>query len=68
MNKQIVCHLCNSKVILKSETMKLNSNNVIIKDSYYYRCLKCKNEFSTSEQMKELELDIKNLYKYNLYI
>jgi len=52
--KEIKCHLCKGKAVLRSREMKFNNGDITFKDSPYYECSKCKEEFATSEQMYEL--------------
>jgi len=54
----IECHLCGGKTILKFEDLKLAEGKIIIKDSPYFECTKCKEEFATPEQMNELSEQI----------
>jgi len=58
MEKEINCHLCKGKAELKFEELLLDNGKIIIKDSPYYKCKKCKEEFSTSEQMHLLSKQI----------
>ena len=62
MEKEIECHLCKGKAVLKFEDLKLGKGKITIKDSPYYRCSKCKQEYVTGKQMKETERQI-NLLK-----
>ena len=48
------CPVCRSSSKLKHEDLKLLDGKMIIKDSPYYKCTKCGEEFATSEQMQEL--------------
>ena len=52
------CPICGSKSKLKYEDLKLLGGKMIIKDSPYYECKKCGEEFATSEQMQELSDEI----------
>lgn len=54
MEKEIKCHLCGGKAILKFEELKLNEGKFVIKESPYYACQKCREEFATGDQMREL--------------
>lgn len=58
MEKEIKCHLCKGNAVLEFEELKLANGKIILKDSPYYKCLSCKEEFATDEQMKELDLQI----------
>ncbi|MFH1588771.1 MAG: hypothetical protein ABIA76_05535 [Candidatus Diapherotrites archaeon] len=64
MEKEIKCHLCNGKAILKFEELKLDEGKIIIKDSPFYECIKCKEKFSTSEQMQELSNQINSKFVF----
>lgn len=54
MEKQAKCYLCNGKAVLKFEDLELDEGKIIVKNSPYYKCLKCREEFAASEQMQEL--------------
>jgi DNA-directed RNA polymerase subunit RPC12/RpoP len=62
--KEIKCHLCGGKAVLKFEELELANGKVVIKDSPYYSCKKCKEEFSTSEQMQKLSNTINPLFSF----
>ena len=64
MEKEIKCHLCEGKAVLKFEELKLDNGRITIKDSPYYKCLKCKEEFATSEQMHELSNEINSKFVF----
>ncbi|MDO8647930.1 MAG: AbrB/MazE/SpoVT family DNA-binding domain-containing protein [Candidatus Diapherotrites archaeon] len=64
MEKEIKCHLCGGNSILKFEELALNEGKLIIKDSPYYKCLKCGESFSTSEQMQELSEQINTKFSF----
>jgi len=64
MEKKIECHLCKGKAVLEFEDLKLSEGKIIIKDSPYYKCLKCKEEFATSEQMHELSDQINTKFVF----
>ena len=48
------CPICRSSSRLMHEDLKLLGGKVVIKNSPYYKCKKCGEEFATSEQMQEL--------------
>lgn len=52
--KEIICHLCGGKALLRFEELPLMDGKAIICESPYYSCQKCKEEFSTSKHMQEL--------------
>jgi DNA-directed RNA polymerase subunit RPC12/RpoP len=54
VQKEINCHFCGGKTVLKFEDLELADGEIVIRDSLYYSCKKCKEEFSTSEQMQGL--------------
>ena len=58
MEKEISCHLCKGEAELKFEELKLDEGKITIKDSPYYKCKSCGEEFATAEQMKELDEQI----------
>jgi hypothetical protein len=64
MEKKIKCHLCNGTAVLKFEDLKLDEGRIIIKDSPYYECTKCKEQFSSSEQMQELSDQINSKFVF----
>ncbi len=63
--REIECHLCGGKAILKSEDLKLAEGKIVIKGSPYYQCTKCKEEFATSEQMLELSEQINTKFIFH---
>jgi len=65
MEQEINCHLCSGKAILKFEEFELDNGKIVIKDSPYYKCSECKEEFSTSEQMNELSDQINNKFVFS---
>lgn len=62
MDKQIEC-FCGGKAFLKTRNLRLKENSMTIKDTHYYKCRKCGDNFSTSEQMHELDAKIRVLRK-----
>jgi len=64
MEKEIKCHLCNGKAELKFEEMELDNGRILIRDSPYYKCKKCREEFATSEQMQELSDQINTKFVF----
>lgn len=62
---EIKCHLCNGKAELRHETLSLCKGKITIKDSPYYKCRKCGEEFSTSEQMQELSGQINTRFAFS---
>ncbi len=64
MEKEIKCHLCRGKAKLKFEELKLDNGRIVIKDSPYYKCNKCGEEFATSEQMQELSEQINTKFVF----
>ena len=68
MEEKIKCHLCGGKAELKYENFKLDNGRITINDSPYYKCTKCKGEFSTSEQMHELSDLINNKFVFQRLI
>jgi len=62
--KEINCHLCKGKAILKYRDMQFSNGSIIIKDTPYYECKLCKEQFATNEQMYELDNKIFNLRNY----
>src|SRR3989344_1474872 len=61
---EVKCHLCGGKAVLQFEELKLDEGKITIKDSPYYRCQKCKEEFSTAEQMKELDEQLQFRFRF----
>jgi len=64
MEKEISCHLCGGKAELMFEELLLDNGRIILRDSPYYRCKKCKEEFSTSEQMQLLSNKINSNFVF----
>ena len=64
MEQKIKCPLCKGKAELKYENLELDNGRIIIKDSPYYKCNNCKEEFSTSEQMQELDKQINTKFVF----
>lgn len=64
MEQEITCHLCSGKASLKFEELKLDGGKITIKDSPYYQCAKCKESFSTAEQMVELDSQIHRSFSF----
>ncbi|MCR4336064.1 MAG: YgiT-type zinc finger protein [archaeon] len=65
MGKELTCHLCSGKAVLKFEEFELDNGKIIIKESPYYKCSECKEEFVTSEQMAELSNQINNNFVFS---
>ncbi|HLC36172.1 MAG TPA: hypothetical protein VJK05_01020 [archaeon] len=53
--KEIKCVFCEGKALLKFEDLKLLEGKSILKDSPYFKCINCRKEFVSSNQMKETE-------------
>jgi len=68
MENEIKCHLCKGKAELKSEELVLDEGRIIIKDSPYYKCIKCGEEFASSEQMQELSNQINTKFYFERLI
>jgi hypothetical protein len=64
MEQKIKCHLCNGEAILKYEKLELNEGRIVINDSPYYHCNKCNEDFSTSEQMIELDKQLHTQFSF----
>lgn len=64
MEEEIDCHLCQGRAQLKYEELSLDDGRITIKDSPYYRCVKCKEEFATSEQMHALSDQINTKFVF----
>lgn len=65
MEKQIKCHLCSGNAAIKFEDLELDEGRIIIKDSPYYQCEKCKEKFATSEQMHTLSEQINTKFAFH---
>lgn len=68
MEKSIECHLCGGEAKLKSEELLLDEGRIAIKDSPYYKCAKCGEEFATGEQMAELSGQINSKFVFHRLI
>ncbi len=64
MEKEIKCVLCKGTAVLKFEELELDNGKITIRDSPYYQCTKCKEEFATAEQMRELSDQINMRFKF----
>lgn len=56
--EKIKCVFCGREAELKHETLELLGGKIILKEQPYYKCTRCKEEFVTSEQMRETEKQI----------
>jgi len=61
MEKTEKCFFCGGEGILKYEDLKLLKGKVIIKNSPYYKCQRCGENFSTSKQMYQLSDKIQEI-------
>lgn len=52
------CVFCEGKTTIGCENIELLDGKIVLKQQPYYKCLKCKKEFVSSEQMKETEKQI----------
>lgn len=64
MEKEVKCHLCGGKAELKSEELNLDEGRITIRDSPYYRCRKCGEEFATSGQMMQLSEQLNTKFSF----
>ena len=64
MEKEIKCALCKGTATLKFEELELDNVKVILKDSPYYKCRRCGEEFATAEQMQALSEQINTKFKF----
>jgi len=64
MEKEIKCHLCKGRALLHFEELSLDNGKIIIKNSPYYKCGNCREEFATSEQMQELSEEINKKFSF----
>ncbi|MFH1257053.1 MAG: hypothetical protein V1494_07240 [Candidatus Diapherotrites archaeon] len=64
MEKEIECHLCGGKAQLRMEELSLDDGRITVRDSPYYACIKCKEEFATSEQMQDLSEQINTKFVF----
>jgi len=55
MQKTVECGFCGGIAKLKCSDMKLKQGTIVIKDIPEYKCSKCGEVFSTSEQMHIIE-------------
>jgi len=60
--ENVKCAFCKGETELKHENIELLGGRLVLKQQPYYKCLKCKEEFVTSEQMKETEKQINSFY------
>ncbi|MFH1544822.1 MAG: AbrB/MazE/SpoVT family DNA-binding domain-containing protein [archaeon] len=61
--KEMKCVFCEGKAELKHETIELSDGKIALREQPYYKCMKCKKEFVSSEQMEETEKRI-NLFSF----
>lgn len=66
MEEEINCHLCKGKAQLKFEELKLDEGRILIRESPYYECKCCGEEFATSEQMAELSGQINTKFCFEI--
>ena len=64
MEREIECHLCKGKAELRFEELTLDDGRITIRDSPYYKCAKCGEEFATSEQMEALNGQISQKFAF----
>ncbi|MEW6294826.1 MAG: hypothetical protein AB1467_00840 [Candidatus Diapherotrites archaeon] len=64
MSEEIECHLCKGKAKLQFEELSLDKGRIIIKESPYYKCSNCKEEFATSQQMAGLSEQINTKFTF----
>ena len=56
--EEVKCHLCGGKTEIRHHGLKHYGGKITITGSPHYKCMKCGEEFSTSEQMQELDQQI----------
>ncbi|MFH0714717.1 MAG: YgiT-type zinc finger protein [Candidatus Diapherotrites archaeon] len=64
MEKAIKCHLCGGNAVLHFEELALDGGKIVIKESPYYKCEKCGENFSTEEQMQELSDQVNSKFVF----
>lgn len=64
-SKEIKCHLCGGIAVLKHEDLSLDNGKILVRGSGYYKCKKCGEEFSTSEQMHELSSRLNSKFSFS---
>jgi hypothetical protein len=60
--ENVKCVFCEGEAELKHENIELLGGKFVLKQQPYYKCLKCRGEFVTSEQMRETEKQINSFY------
>lgn len=58
MGEKIKCVFCGGIAEIKFENIELLSGKVVLRQQPYFKCMECKREFVTSEQMRETEKQI----------
>ncbi|MFH1752253.1 MAG: AbrB/MazE/SpoVT family DNA-binding domain-containing protein [archaeon] len=58
MEEEVKCFDCNGKAQLMYEELSLFGGKIRLRDQPYYKCLKCKEEFVTSDQMRQTEREL----------
>ncbi len=59
MEKSIKHIFCGGIAALKSKDLKIKNAKITLTNTHHYKCSKCGEEFSTSEQMHELDRKLK---------
>ena len=62
---EIKCHLCGGQTQLRFEELKVADGKVTVRESPYYSCGKCGEEFSTQGQMQELSGIINERFSFS---
>jgi len=63
LEKRVIECFCGGKADLKFEDLKIKTAGITIKDTGYYKCRKCADKFSTSEQMHDIDRKLKTQLK-----
>ncbi len=53
--KTMICGFCGGEAELKFSDIKLFGGKIILREQPFFKCKKCKREFTTSDQMRETE-------------
>lgn len=62
-NEKIECPVCSGKANSFTVETKLLDGRVVLREDRFYKCGKCEEEFSTAEQMREAERQLRETHR-----
>lgn len=63
--KEMKCPFCKSKAFLEQKETPLLNGLLVLKKDFFYKCSKCKEDFSTAEQVKAVSDELKKAFYFN---